>query len=170
MKKLMLFFFMVMNVNAGVLIEPILGYSRSSTDSSSINNHSGVVYGGRVAYKLPFFAFLGVQYNQGVFREEDEALNRKVSNFGLVLGTGIVPLLRFWGKYGLSSEYSVDGGSTSYTGSSFGVGAGFSILPLISLNLEYNFIQYDKNENGVRLVTPIDVKELLLSVSVPFSL
>ncbi len=77
-------------------------------------------------------------------------------------------LLKLWASYYFISDYKVKNGGT-YKGNGFAVGAGYCMLPLMDLNLEFRNVTLDKFA-GAKLIDDITAKELVFSVSVPISL
>ena len=100
-------------------------------------------------------------------------------------------MFRVWGTYFLKNKLEFDSStataasddSTEITGKGFALGAGFTGLPFVALNLEYRSITYDeiKQRDGTKITLPysmggsvvmneIEAKDIVLSVSVPFDI
>lgn len=177
MKKIILTFIAIISfsANAGVMIEPYLGYgmfgSGDTTRNSTNYSHSpgGLTFGGRLGYQ--FLGFMaGVDYSlssttltttaTGVSDMEDD-ISR--SNLALFVGYNLPIMLRVWGSYFLDA--SVEGTTTNSSGSAFlrasdsndltkatggtgiALGVGLTSLPLVSLNAEFRSITFADYEN-----------------------
>lgn len=197
MKKLLLLVFMISTAHAGVLVEPYLGYRFGSgeidvTNSGLLNGTykyalSGYNLGGRLGY-----SFLGVfgalDYSIGKLEEESDGTPAGVTvtdkkdeydttNIGLTVGYEFPVFLRAWGTYFLKSELeeTTDSNPDTYEGSGFGVGIGFTSIPIIDLNLEIRKFSYDEvTDNSGTTSLPsntaseLETTEIMLSVSAPF--
>lgn len=175
---------------ARLMLEPYLGYELDSKltlegvggGSDDGGKTSGVTLGARVAYALPMMVWFGLDYSmakdatfKGNVSANDTKLDR--SNLYLDVGVDLPVLVRLWAGYGLmnSTKYKFTGNEvTLKNGTAYKIGAGFTLLPLVSLNVEITSQDY-KDFEGVSLSgSASDIwsthKEtgLLLSVSAPF--
>ena len=186
---------------AGIHLEPYLGYEISSTftykaDSTLEYESNSIELGGRVGYELLGLSF-GLDYN---FTPTSFDIDRtkpskasgnvdyKKNNLGAFLGFEL-PMVRIWGSYYFSSNINYDkdrdtvsGGDVTgdeLSGSGYGIGAGFTGLPFISINLEYRNSTYneyfDKSANSTTKTKDTTsgepkVSSILLSISAPFHL
>jgi len=177
--------------NAGLMIEPYLGYELSSAlklEAGGVDSGgktSGLDLGLRVAYKLPMMVWLGLDYSMmsdGKFKGEDASNDGKVdrSNLYFDVGVNLPVLARLWVGYGLmnsaKAKFDAGGETTLKNGTNIKLGVGLTPLPMVSINLEYFMHDYKDWESGSNSGAASDVwsthKEsgLLLGVSVPFSL
>lgn len=181
--------------NAGLLIEPYLGYSLMGDGDSQIgtttydHSYGTPTLGGRLGGTyLGFMA--GLDYSMQTFDLKSEVGSTeykdgvKKNQLGLFVGYELPILLRVWGTYFLSG--SLEGDDTAAgtqfinkngeysSGGGYALGVGFTGLPFVSLNLEYRTMEYDKYElNGQNVATyneKLNLNEILLSVSLPLNL
>lgn len=167
---------------AGWYVEPYLGYAlggKNENASSSVD-YSAPVFGGRLGY-----SFLGVAVGAegSLMSTEWEATggattDYKYTNLGVFFSYTAPILLRVWGTYHLSSSAeNTDDASSSkgskFTGGGYSVGAGFTGLPFVVLNLEYRVLKHDEFESASGTKTSLggtterDDSALILSVSLP---
>lgn len=78
------------------------------------------------------------------------------------MGLDLPILLRFWGEYFLSSEAENLTFKDGYS-----IGAGFTGLPFVSINLEAQTINYELEQSGFKY--DVASAAYLLSVSLPLS-
>ncbi|MCF8058531.1 MAG: hypothetical protein K9K67_04490 [Bacteriovoracaceae bacterium] len=183
------------NTKAGVLIEPYLGFSLAGSGDTTFgtnkyeHSYSSPTIGGRLGYGMLGFMG-GIDYSMQTFDLESErgsTTNKdgvKKSQLGIFVGYNLPILLRVWGTYFLSSSLEGDDPQTASnlidsryeysSGSGYALGAGFTGLPFVSVNLEYRTLEYDKLEvSGTALSTyneKTDLSEIMLSVSLPLDL
>lgn len=192
-----LFMSIFSTANAGLLLEPYLGYAISgegdmTEDGTSFKSeYSGLTYGGRVGWSS--FGFMGgIDYSLSSYDVETkfnastakDGMDR--SQMGIFVGFKFPVLLRVWGTYFISADMegadaqAVSGAQVFDSrhkledGSGFGLGVGLSLMPFVSVNLEYRTIEYDKlSQAGVNVTTiteKMNMDEILLSVSLPIDL
>lgn len=164
----------VTTANAGVLIEPYLGYlSGSETQGPVKTDFSGVYYGGRLGYKHMLGLMGGFDYMTGKLTDKATPANDITpSQLGIFVGFEFPILLRVYGVYGISNKLELknsSGTSTLEGPSNIKLGVGFTALPLLSINVEYMMGTYDKT-GGNKFTPEITSKAFGLSVSVPFNL
>ena len=168
---------------AGFLIEPNLGYQISSTydrgtpPTDSIN---GITYGVMAGYD-----YMGLQvlldYMGSIETDIKPSTGTYVpaakgseSQIGVVVGYQIPMLFRIFAGYIFTHEVTFK--QTPFTviskGSGFKVGASYSIIPMLNVNLTYVSSTFkDATVNGVSATYTTQPKfnELILSVSVPLT-
>jgi hypothetical protein len=187
-------FLFSVSAKAGFLVEPYLGYSFGSesydlTNSGVLNgkyefSHNGYRAGARLGYQ--FLGFMGgIDYGIGSYGRsvdslpsgvtttaEDESFNQ----FGIFAGYELPILFRFWATYYVSANWEGDNTKDEDSGSGFGLGAGFTGLPFVSLNLEYKSFTIDETKDGAdgsvtkyptSTTSEPSVSEIVLSVSLP---
>lgn len=153
------------SAQAGWLVEPYLGYNMGSfsgktkvggTEIDASDN--GLGFGARFAYDfIGLFAGIDysmmsttIKYDKPAGSKDDKADHSKLF---AVVGYSLPAIpLRFWAGYAFSNAWTVkgtDGASdTKYTGSAFKFGGGYTVIPMLSLNLEYVINSYDKWSSG----------------------
>lgn len=200
-KNFLLLFFLSIFVfsgttRAGVLIEPYLGYSLNGdgdmniTGNSFESSYSSPTIGGRLGYSILGLMF-GLDYSTQSFDLENKlaSINTtfedsvKKSQLGVFVGYDLPVLLRVWGTYFISGDLSgqdpnsssnfIDNRYEFTDGSGYALGAGFTGLPFVSVNLEYRTMEYDTFEfDGIDVTSSsmrekLNLSEILLSVSLP---
>jgi hypothetical protein len=164
---------------AALFIEPYLGYQFAGSISSNnldFGDYKGLGGGARAAIQIIDLLYVGADFSYypslGFSSGNNTSLDGGASQtrLGAVAGVSIPVLpLRFWLGYNFIDKISQS--NTTLDGSSFKLGAGLKLVPLVSLNLEYFF-----TNNGSASVndisTDIDAtgKALVFSVSLPLSL
>ncbi|WP_413580794.1 hypothetical protein [Bdellovibrio sp. HCB288] len=162
------------NAKADILIEPYLGYEMGShTDVNPTAKTELVNMGARLAYKTPVMLWLGLDYNLGVsgkYKQDGQAdMDAKRNTLYAVAGIDLPILLRGWVGYGVMSEIKADGtGNPKIEGKPVKIGVGTTLLPFISLNLEYTMENIDKVKSDTGdWATKGKMDSWMLSVSLP---
>jgi len=189
---------------AGFLVDPYIGFKFGSKDQTVKNlgaangtyedKDSGYAIGSRLGYS--FLGLMGgLDFNVGSITDkadsspagitvsgEDDYSTKQV---GLFLGYELPILFRFWGTYYFTNEWEAKSSNTvtgtdkgdTYSGSGFGLGVGFTGLPIVSINLEYKKSTFDEFKDGVtgaktsypsNFSSEVEASEIFLSVSAPF--
>lgn len=182
----------VTKAHAGLMVEPYLAYELSSEmklDSTVLGDSggktSGADFGLRLGYKLPMMVWLGLDYSlmsDGTYKANG-ASDAKIDRSNLYFDVGIdLPVLaRVWLGYGLmnSAKLKASGMSdlTLKNGSSnIKLGVGLTMLPFVSLNLEYFMHDYKDYESGGAsgsadsFFSSHKESGLQLGVSIPFNI
>ena len=176
--------------NAGMLLEPYLGYGSTpvnydlkASPGDSRDLGTGTVMGGRVAYTAPL-VFVGADYSmQSLAMKNTVAAsgttsadyNATASTLYGIVGVN-VPMLQAYAGYGLMDQFTSkpSTGDTTFSGNAYKVGLGYTGLPVMSLNLEYQMHSFSKvkdssGEQDVSvLYNKLNSNALMLSVSAPF--
>ena len=161
-------FIFTSSAQAGFLIEPYLSYSFGSQDGSSTDtNFNGPGYGARLGYQ--FLGFMaGADYSIQSLNFDDDGDKKQL---GLFAGYDAPILFRVWGTYFLNGSIEFDSNSELDGGSGYALGAGYTGLPFVSLNVEYRVMNYDEaSAANVTNTVDIETKEILFSVSLPLNL
>jgi hypothetical protein len=175
--------------HAGLLLEPYVGYEMGSAEVSSSGltakyDTSGITVGGRVGFTMPiFFAALDYSMANGkanLTSGPGTSPDLSRSSLFAVVGASL-PLIRVYGGYGFLHELTMKdaSGDGVFKGSALKLGASFTGLPFLALNLEYIMSSLNKykassgTESAIGTGNPVsDAKAnaFMLSVSVPFDL
>lgn len=189
MKKLLMAFFATLALSAtaqaSLMIEPYIGYELGSVKednvttpaNSTTGSLNGTAIGGRLGYRflMPWIA-LDYKYLNGKLKPNNSAVNDQTatqSSLGAVVGIDLPVLLRVWAGYGfmddMSLKDSVSGNTDKLKGSYTKAGLGFTFLPLVSLNVEYQQNNYTKLNGGDIKTTysKFDHNSVMVSVSLP---
>ncbi len=165
---------------AGVLVEPYLGFGIGSGDRGNIDyDYTTPQFGARLGYS--FLGLMGgIDYSLATSFDIDaentttgvnSSTSYKKNQFGIFVGYELPILLRAWGTYYVNASLEDDIAPISdYSGSGYALGVGFTGLPFVSLNLEYRSFSYDEVETSGSTSTlspSFDLNEILLSVSLP---
>lgn len=174
---------------AGILLEPYLGYETGAIEAEFIslpgttltNKSSGTAMGLRLGYQF-LLPWVALDYTTASGKYDKASLgtdgNYSKSALGAVVGVDL-PLIRGWLGYGFSNSMTAKpstGGDTTFKGSYTKVGVGFGFIPFVSLNAEYQINKFDKyDSNGIETkvsdtYNKFDYNTVLVSVSVPFDL
>ena len=145
--------------DGGLFVEPGVTYQMydSSIDyPAPFSNSSGEVKGfglmGRVGFHIneAFFVAGDARYSMPNFEDSTNSLDAEAQQFdwGVTAGVQMPNLgLRVWGTYLIGSELDPEasnGFDYKFTnGTGYRIGAGFRVS-IVSLNLEYQKIDYDK--------------------------
>jgi hypothetical protein len=163
------------SANAGVLLEPYVGYQTGKTKNSGVStDFSGLDYGARVGWQQMGF-MLGLDFMTG--KMTDKAKTPKSNDvtpqsFGVFVGYNFPVLLRVYGTYGFSNSVKLEqtGQSNKIEGSPLlKLGVGYNFLPLLSIALEYTTATYDEY-NGTKMTNDTTSSAYGVSISVPFTL
>ncbi|MDG0817712.1 outer membrane beta-barrel protein [Bdellovibrio svalbardensis] len=173
---------------AGVLLEPFVGYDQEKIEATptagsgfTVTN-KGFNYGARLGYRFSQGLWLAGEYTMGSGDSESSQAGSSSSTYsksiaGAVIGYD-VNSFRFWGGYGFSAKSTVkdDSGETDFTGTLLKAGAGYMALNKLSINLEYIIPKFDKFESGgvkgdiSTIFSKFDSSVVSLSLSFPFDL
>jgi Outer membrane protein beta-barrel domain len=179
----------------GFGVEPYLGYGIAGSfgvPNKPSDSYNGIALGARAVVKFAdiFFAGPDILYLPSINyspADQTEIITQTPNSlkFGVVGGIQLLFPLRLWVGYNFVDNASISdtfGGTTitdQFSGSSWKLGAGYSILPLLSINAEYIAGTYNNLSETIGKVTtsgPLSSdrspssKVFLLSVSAPLSL
>jgi len=171
------------SANAGLLVEPTLGYMISGEyDSGGTTKPDigGMMYGARAGYGMMGF-HVGAEYTMAslTYEANSTETDYKGSYMGAFVSYEFPVMLRAWATYYFSAKHELDetvAAGSVYAGSGMGFGVGFTGLPFISINLEYRTLTFDELEDAVSplsngtLNPEHDATAFILSVSAPFDL
>ena len=140
---IMTLFIFSSTANALIYVEPLAGLSRVSYDTGSLDSENNFVVGGRLGFSALLFT-LGGEYT-------NVDSTGRTAIFA-AFKAPVIPL-RAFGRY--FTDTGITGDSSGY-----GLGVGFTGLPFLSINLDYN--HYESDDSLLKL------NEIMLSVSMPF--
>jgi hypothetical protein len=141
-------FLFTSTANALIYVEPFAGMSKVSWDTSSALDATKGVFGGRLGLSAMMFT-VGAEYAKADSWDKTAAF---------VAFKPIVIPLRVYGRYFIDTGL-VDSKGEDYTG--YGLGVGFTGLPFISINLDYNSYSDDSSLSN-------NASEMMLTLSLPF--
>ena len=171
---------------ADLLIEPGLAY-RTGNYSGGTAAQSGKVTGvglnARVAYEFPVvFVGLDLSYNFGTSTPDSGSSGDTTAVMaGPVVGASLPMLpLRFWAAY-LFWDYATAKTTSApaydliNSGTGIKIGGGYTIIPMVSINLDYIMHTYTKYEDKLLSTTgdlnpKITGSDIMISASIPLSL
>lgn len=170
--------FMAQPARAGLLLEPYVGYQIGTFKVQSTPNVnfdlSTAAIGARLGLTFPL-VFIAADYSTlvgGTLKQDDAAGSKwdaSGSQLFAVVGANL-PLIRPFIGYGLSNtlEGKLNGNSVkSEGGTTIKAGLGASIIPMVSINLEYIYESWDKYNNNSSISSSANV--FMLDLSVPFT-
>lgn len=174
MQKFMLIFLPILAItystisHAGLLVEPVLGFNIAkdvSTNEKDYSSGQGVGYGGRLGYQAGPFQIGGDYLNSSLdMSSSDFDNNLKVQEYGAFVGFEFPILVRTYATYifSTSGDTKINSENSNLNGGDgFKIGVGFTLLPLLDLNLDYRKLSFDDN---------FDFETFMFSVSMPFNL
>lgn len=183
--------FSAINANAGIMLEPYLGYNSGTlahdvktSGASEGGKVTGMGAGLRLGYKLPLMLWLAADYGMmsgGKFSADTAGLDGKVDSSDIYVTVGFdLPILaRVWAGYGLGNTAKVkfDSGPESKLTyeSAMKIGVGFKLIPMLSLNAEYfmKTLKDFEDNTGATVVasnyySTANASGFMVSISAPF--
>ncbi|WP_413291082.1 outer membrane beta-barrel protein [Bdellovibrio sp. HCB337] len=173
---------------AGMLVEPYLGYDQSSMEVVTVGNvdasatNSGLDYGARAGYRFSQGMWLSAEYalGNGSVKPKDSAQEDATytkSAMSAVVGYDH-DKFRLWLGYGVSDKltFKDSTGTTNLSGTNYKLGFGFKPAAQFSVNLEYLVPSYTKFNNGgadadvSTAFSKLNGASTQLSLSMPFDL
>lgn len=157
------------NAMAGLMIEPYVGtgqyattFDAASLSSSEESGKSFTTAGARLGYSMLLFS-AGIDYE--MMNLDGDNLN----NVNAFVGVDLPVLLRFYGKYTLSSSFDNDDLNDIEFKSGYAVGAGFTGLPFVVINLEVGAYTYTFDGTALSLSNEeeLSAATTALTVSLP---
>ncbi len=180
---LVLAFLVIKPAQAGLLLEPVLGYSMAKfeTDSpgSSEDKATGPSVGGRIGYQNLGFQ-LGLDYLRSNLNVDDNNFKEDLvtNEFAGFIGFEFPILVRVYAAYifAATAEADVDlglgAGKQSYElsdGNGMKLGVGFTVLPFLDINVEYRKGTYSEIKVGsLKSDDETDFSAVMVGVSLPF--
>lgn len=162
--------------NAGVMLEPYVGYAsgKIGDESTGKSNGKGVYYGARAAYNMMGF-FVGGEYQGGKLKvDSTPKTDNSITDMGAVVGYEFPILLRVYGTYFFASEDKATfSPAITFKGNAMKLGIGYTAFPLVAFNVEYYQSTYNKASNGTQSATLtgedlVKGSFVMFNVSMPF--
>ena len=171
---------MTPRAHASLLLEPYLGYYTGSVTCCSPSlsrNQNGVAYGARVGYENLGF-MIGLDAMTGNWSVASgggqDSGSTTPTDLGIFVGYNFPVMVRIYGEYGFSAQnkYTIDGYSTTDKGTNIKLGVGFTVYPMVSINLEYisdTYTKYSDSTSSGNNSPNITDAMYGLSISVPLT-
>jgi hypothetical protein len=160
---LLALFMMVSTAQASLLVEPLVGFNFNAKMGDE--KGSGAAFGGRLGYQNIGLQ-LGVDYLRSTLDLTGINEDVKATEWAGFIGYKFPMFFRVYAAYIFSAEAEISNYKRN-EGSGTKIGASFTGLPFVSLNLDYRRGTYEKL-NGAN--DKVDFSALLFSVSLPFTL
>ncbi len=158
------------SAQAGVYIEPYLGYLTGKTKGSESTDHAGPNFGARLGYSMLGLAF-GAEYETAKLKlDSTPKSDITPTNIGAFVSYTFPILVRAYASYFPSAKAKLEVGTSSFEfeGSAMKVGVGYTGLPFVVINFEMQTTSFDKLE-GLSLSEDTKVTSYGVNVSLPFS-
>lgn len=157
---------------AGILVEPILGYGMGSyKEGADKGKMTGMQFGGRAGVGLgPIILAADIMTGTNEIKPDGGiAADADMTSMGLtaLFSPPVLPF-RVWAGYAFDVEAKPEGGG-KLEGTALKVGGGYSIIPFVSLNVEYIMTTFDK-EDGVAMTDKMKANTVFVSLSVPLGI
>ncbi len=171
--------FIPFSTHAGLLIEPVLGYTMGQKlDFSGAKDYDGgrgLSYGGRLGYQTGPFQ-IGADYLQSSIDMDSSDFdeNADITEWAAFVGMEFPILLRGYAGYIFSAEGETEVNNADVDledGTGFKLGVGLTPLPFLDVNLEYRNGSFDEYKaGGLKVKKEVDYQAYMLSISVPIDL
>lgn len=167
---------------AGILVEPYLGYQMMVTDlklgagAGSLDGQSvkldasGIGYGLRAGITLPMI-FAAVDYSMASLSSSLKEAPAGITitsgttartSLGLTAGLSL-PMVRPYVGYIFDDQSKDD--TDTLSGSGFKLGVGLTVFPMVKLNAEYQMVTYTKSKDSSGTETTIGGNEVFSAVT-----
>lgn len=180
---LILAFLIIKPASAGLLVEPVIGYSLSKFEvdvpGSSEDKANGPSLGGRIGYQNLGFQ-LGLDYLRSNLSVDDNDYKEDLvtNEFAGFVGFEFPILLRVYAGYifAATGETEWNDGSGKQKielseGNGMKLGVGFTGLPFVDINVEYRRGSFGKSEvGGTDMKADTDFSAIMIGASLPFVL
>lgn len=175
----LLFLSLLANAHAGLLVEPVLGWTfGQKLDISGVDDYSGgqgLSYGGRLGYQRgPFQIGADVLKSSVEMDSNDFKENVDITEMGAFIGFELPILLRAYAGYiaSIEGDTNINRVKTEFNkGSGFKLGVGWTLLPFLDINLEYRNGMFDEyKQGGMTVKEDTYYKAYMLGVSLPLDL
>lgn len=175
-------FFIFKPANAGLLIEPVLGYNFAKLEGDVDEKAIGPSFGGRLGYQNLGFQ-LGLDFLKSTLDVDNDDFKENLNSteYAAFVGFEFPILLRVYAGYifagAADTKFRTDLGSGNQdytlkydgiTGTKFGVG--FTGLPFVDINFEYRKGTFKDGKLGSAEMEDSDYSAYMIGVSLPFVL
>jgi Outer membrane protein beta-barrel domain len=175
---LILAFLIINPARAGLLVEPVLGYSFATMEGNENLDLNGTSYGGRLGYQNLGFQ-LGLDYLSSGLSVDDNDYKSdfNTTEFAGFVGFEFPILLRVYAGYIFQATGETDLTIASIKntleydqGSGTKLGVGFTGLPFVDINFEYRKGKLSNGKWGALEVDDLDYSTYMVGISLPFVL
>lgn len=159
--------------NAGIHVEPYIGYSLSGDWEQGSSNgdytSDGPQLGARLGYgMLGFFGAIDYELSsmEGTdFGNSDVSVDQSL--LGISVGYEFPILIRGYFTYILDATGELDdSGNTELTGTGTKLGVGYTGLPFIAINFELTMLNFDEADGNA--ITDFEATYYTVNISAPF--
>jgi hypothetical protein len=184
-----LILFLGFQAQAGVFVEPFLGYDQSKLKTTTnggaegSSTNSGMDYGLKLGYGLSNGLWFGVDYIGGSGKSKGDEAGATESDYSKSAMGALIGYSKgrfsMWAGYGFSDKFTLkESGSADLdiTGTNMRIGFGYLAASHVAINFDYVIPKYTKmaqsgNEATISdLYSKFDTSGMMLSVSFPFQL
>lgn len=166
--------FAIPQAQAGVLLEPYLGYHMGKIKQSTTEmDSSGIAMGGRIGYaQMGLGGGLDVMQGTWTAKKNSVKYDTAPSDLGIFVAYTFPVMIRAYAGYNFQSNTSLKdtSGTTKLKGSGMKLGVGLTTLPFVAINLEYRTSTYTKDSDGNTLANSLKEDTYGLVVSLPLDL
>lgn len=181
------------SAQASILLEPYVGYQMTSVKVNTVSGETDVALntpaiGARLGYAgMLFFIAADFMTATGTSTITSQPTGGTATAdtctstmYGLDLGLRL-PMLQAYVGYMISNNFTdaVSGGTFTYKGTAVKVGAGFTGLPIVAVNLEYIMHTLNTYNDGTggsdvtvgsssAALTSLSASTIMLTISAPF--
>lgn len=159
---------------AGIHVEPYLGYGSGKAEvGSSDSTFTGTVIGAKLGYgMLGLSAGLDIAKSTMTADGSGSSKNFNMTDMGIFVSYEFPILLKASATYFFDSKSELDGSpKINFKGNGTKLGVGYTLLPLVALNLDYTSYNItDVEYNGVTASASAKASMWMFSVSVPLDL
>lgn len=177
-----LFVLFASSANAALVVEPLIGHNFGGKaevhgGGSSYSGINGLGYGGRIGFqKLGFSVAADYLHSNLDMHDNDFSKKLNTNELAALVGFRFPILLKVYGGWIVSAtgNTSYDSGTGSdqtlklNSGHGYKIGAGWTLFPLLDINLEYRSLQFDDYKlGGTKNKSNVDLSAWMLSLSLP---
>ncbi len=162
---------------AGILLEPYIGYVSGESKQTTTAKYTGTALGARVGYTFLFGFAAGIDYTLSNLTDDSTPSSElSSSNLGLFVAYKLPILFRAYATYVPSPILSSKSSGTTNTlksGNTLKLGVGYTGLPFVNLNFEYQTGTYSEVESGgatFPFSPNLTTSAFAISISAPFDL
>ena len=159
------------SAQAGLLLEPFVGYVSGSQKQTTTANFTGTIYGARAGFSFLRFA-VGADYTGGNFTDDSTPKFTLTSgDVGGFVSYKFPILFRIYGAYVPSAKLKGSSSISSFTlqkATAMKLGLGYTGLPFVNINIEYLSSSYEEIVSS-GITTPLSPKSTSTAYGVTLS-